>query len=679
METRGALSQPVRSLFRSLDKNADGLSVAELKTLDTSGDGRISAEEVRAAGIEDPSDIAALDEALGHARSSQLQPAEILFPAKQFKVDFFEIFSPGTQPDKSSQLPEVTTRSLQPSAPATQSFPNTHLDVTDSLNVVENRVSSPRSEPTPFTSPGYPGAVDPQKSMPLLLFKGVASIQDIEHQAEAYMQMVLPPGTSQTDIRQHIKDHIDEITQEMGREMNAAYTGKITMAGDIAPFSGFQPPNPKEGYVCTQIHAALAMMRQVFAGQEAYVFSSDQNEETHLITVYKDNGKWNYQNYDKLEKTDATSIEELTKRAIPGQRHLRLYKPTDDGRLELVRNELTDLGLRERLFRSQPGTGANIPDANGFQAGSQDMWFSQDGLKAAANLQAGDLSVESASRTPRPDGSDGSGWAAQIRSVGYRDFNGDAKYEWFGEHQIPQADGGRFENQWYANLHTGLEFTGSPDHSHATNEDVLLRLGGFGSYSQLNTFPTGLNGLDWQLGYQGKAGVTVSGSLSHDFITTFGGRSLYDIVAQAKGTGGLAWQATPELRARAGLNPGLDLSNIYGGFGDFGRQLGSVLTLDAYGEAGYRQGPFDASLLGTWNLKQPEMFRIGLLGQYTSPDQGLNATAALLYRNDPLLGNQFGLSASTMFRQNEHMLTGGRIGIYTDGTVNADAQVRYLY
>jgi hypothetical protein len=449
--------------------------------------------------------------------------------------------------------------------------------------------------------------------------KDVHSLEDIANAAEKSLSTnykvrnALGPNPTKEQLDEYIKKNLNSIATDLGDKI--PYEGFTSFVGDI---DGMKALN--DGYgVCTDIHAAVTSFRKSF-GQEAYIVMTTGSDAAHVFTIFKEDGKWNIQNYGNVYQTDARTIAELYDQAMPEQRKIKIYDVAADGTItQKTTDHLTATGLAERRFRAEAGTGNFNPwtTEDGLNIGTNEISFAKNG--AYLGINPTDNTVRAAYYKKTEEGDTRKIQGGSIEGQYFTNPNGydrkhiEAKYDI--EKKYDNA-----EKQIYGRSHfsvfAGVEATPTPLYwsdisdgstTVATN-DPAVHAGV--SYSRNDSKLYGSGPLKFELGHQTnlRGVLTFSGEdpLSYDYV----GRMYSDAVAESKLVTGAFYQPTRDLTIRTGLASGVDLAKI-DGVKDPVEQLKNIAESDAYLDISFAKGPVAVNALGIVPLNNPTQYKVG--------------------------------------------------------------------
>jgi hypothetical protein len=449
--------------------------------------------------------------------------------------------------------------------------------------------------------------------------KNVHSFDDIINATEnslaknSKVKNALGPNPSKEQLDAYIKKNLNSIALNLGDDI--PYEGFTSLLGDI---DGMKALN--DGYgVCTDIHAAVTSFRRSF-GQESYLVMTTGSDAAHVFNIFKENGKWNIQNYGKTYQTDASTIAELYDQVMPEQRKIKVYDVGPDGTIsQKTTDHLTATGLAERRFRAESGAGSYNPwtAENGVNIGNNDISITKDGMYLGVNPSDNTLRAAYYKKTEDGDTRKIQGGSIEGQYLtnpnGYERKHIDAKYD--VETKYDNADKGVYGRTHFS-VFGGVEATPTPVYwgnvsdgsTTVASNDPAIRLGV--SYSRNDSKLYGKGPLKFELGDQTnlRGVLTFSGSdpLSYDYV----GRMYSDVTAEEKLVTGAFYQPNRDLTIRTGLATGVDLGKI-DGFKNIPQQLKNVAESDAYLDVSYSKGPVAVNALGLVPLHNPSQYKVG--------------------------------------------------------------------
>lgn len=709
MQTSGALNASVSNLFQRLDTQRDGLSLEELQSLDQDGNGELSNDEHPELNSLAPEDIGFLNETLTQARTSGLKPADILFPDMAYRPQGEAVAQvPDAADAQTVSFPEPDTVSrLTPAEVLTQRNGNPY-DFADP-DVLNKALNLRLDGATPGASTMDPKAywidrnldngfkIDPtgpvrpinQLTLPLDTFYtgGTPRVTDaasLRKETLDYFRQEMQKASggappSDQAVLNHIKKHGDLLMLQFGADGNANYTystttGSSKLAGASTDFSGFQRPSTDTAYVCNDIHGAVAGFRKELMGQEAFVASSSGPDGAHLFTVYKDGENWNIQNYGTIVRTDAKSIQELYERFIPDNNVMRLYEVNSDGDLKLARNELTERGVENKLFRTQTGAQGLFSDEEFFETGTNGIRGAYKAFSGALDIENRTLALQISDKQqidPQTTRHIGAVVQAKmdINEHGTQTISLDEKFE---VEQV-EVDNSRSDTETrtraFGSGIISVKDEKSPLYTIGYgNRSSLWSIGANFSYQAQQLYGEdslrGLAGFDALLGTEISLPINGTGHL-------YAGRSLYDTFAEFKTKVGVQYEQGEALQARAGLSFGPDLQNFYSFTDPF-----ALLEANLFGEAKVKEGPMTLNALVTADLAHPGVFQISGHALY-EPLPNLAFNTSFTYLNDPMLGNRGSLQLGGAWEPMPHWMTTGNVGFLNDGRLDGKLNLRY--
>lgn len=655
------VNRPLQNLFQRLDTDRNGISAGELQSLDPNQDGQVSESEASAAGIQEASDRALLNQALQKTRAPGLQTQDLVFSlstasgASEASYSFVEdppaaaaetVRTPGnsSQSDRMSQLafdpmdPDIARRLVR-------------LD--QALGGSGQNVMGGAFSYRPLPASGSTARMNVAGATDISSFNDLQSLN--RNTVQDYLAQTNGSPPSQAEIDAYIQQHGEDMAQQLGNDLSGKYSNwtQIGLTGDVNTFAPFQSSgsdDKSQVVVCTNIHAAVAAYRREILGQEAYVMTTNGNDQAHIVTVFKDNqtNQWNIQNYGTVVQTEAGDLRDLFENYLPDQRQILLGDVTEDG-LRVLRNVKTPLGEQELRFRSQLGAGNYHPGmgSGNLQLGTDQLGSTFDLGPGQANVnfdpRSNTLGLNYHLRSQNADGLHTRGVGIEVQdhtnAHGFERQRIDAKYESENvniEQRSPAHE--RFTRSYW-NVHAGMEDTSLSGPIYwQNNEDSgpAARLGGLYSYTQNNLL--GSQPLRLEAGYQFNAGTTYTmGTEGSQPFTNYITRTLGDSVLEGKGNLGLRYDSNGFM-ARTGINAGLNAANI-NGFNDLGLQMDNMFGMDAYGEMAYTSNRLRVGVMGNADLRHPGVFQVGARSELFLTDKTSWSTV-LSHQNDPLLGNR---------------------------------------
>lgn len=668
-----------QDLFRKLDSNGNGVSLGELKALDTNQDGEFSTAEAQAAGLSNPQDQNLINKTYQRAVASDLQLETVLFDR-----DAEDGFKPTETPGD-----RLSYGAFDPFDPSIAQR-LTRLD--QSLASTGNQVLNPAGfQWRPAPDPKGIARLDVYSDQ----VRAMQSFDDLKGTTQSAVTSFLTQQLGQAPTDAQVKAYIEANGGDMAQQLGADLSGKysdwtsVGLAGDVNTMHPFQSSGPEDKniVVCTNIHAAVAAYRQEVLGQEAYIMHSNGNDQAHIVTVFKDNATqtWNIQNYGRVVETDAKDIRQLFDQYLPDQRHIVLASVNQEG-LKSERDVRTAIGEREHRFRSQLGAGNHNPQSpqNSMDLGNQRLNLNLGKWNLNYDPQLETLAVNR--HTQQQDGNrlrtTGFGIEAQdhTNAQGFQRQRVDAKYERESIRLEQPSSSHEQRTRQYFNVHAGLEQTSNAmpiyqaDTAAELNSDhpAAARAGVFYSWDQNNLY--GQQPLRFELGHQVNLGVTGTVATGgDDWAISYANRMLGDATAEYETRLGLNYQSGP-LQVRAGLTPRLDLANI-NGISNFGKQANQVFELDAYSEITYQGERGRVSAMGTADLRHPGVFKVGAMAELNLKDD-LSWATTVMHNNDPLLGNQTGMMTGLNYTPAPGISIYGNLGSDLNGQMIGGAGLR---
>ncbi len=662
------IRQRLQPTFDRIDTNRNGVSVQELKTLDQDQNGELSATEASAAGIHTPEDVSTLNQALGRARSNNMEPSEILFPR------------PGATrslPGPPSDTDRLSYRAFDPND-ASLSRRLTRLDMStlgggayvNGGNAQVIGAPAAGSVATISTDETGAGA-------------NINSFETLRNASQDAVRTQLGGNPSDADIQSYINANGEGMAQQLGSDLNGKYSNftSVGFLGDVGTFTPFQGSADNDIIVCTNIHAAVAAFRQEVLGQEAYVIASNSDDQAHIITAFKDNqsGTWNLQNYGTVVRTDAKDIRELYEKYLPDQRHITLGSVDEKG-INSERDVRTTLGEREHRFRTQLGAGNHDPlnPTNEMSLGTNNIGGSVGGF----NLSFDPRTTTAALNYHWKEGDDQNrtirGMAAEIQDHttegGFQRQRIDAKYESENVRTTQHSPGHESVRREYFNVHAGIEDTNqnAPIFGSDSDTGAAARVGASYSVGASHLFGTGP--LRFELSPEFNVGLTATvATKGEDFYARYVNRMLGDGILEGQTGLGLHYQ-NDGLLIRGGITPRLDVANL-NGFADAGKQFSNMFELDAYGEMQYQTDRGRFGVMGTADLRHPGVFQVGAMADINLT-RNLSWTTLVNHQNDPLLGNRSGFQSGLTFKPQSNLSIFGGYGSTLDGMQNVNAGIR---
>lgn len=648
------ISQPMSDLFQRIDSNRDGVNLRELQGLNkaagSGGDGdnfHLSAEEGAAAGITDTQDLEILNQALGRAKTHNMDLGDVLFP------------SAGQTPRTPMGSPFAQSLASELNRGATN---NDNPDVNLRLQRLEASFQSGRVQGMTgnYSLVGRDNTVSGVNMTDL---NGVSDFASIRASARSSLASSMGGTPTDAQVDAYLSANFDKIAAQLGDDLNGRYNGLVKFTGDANGITAFQTPGPDDIVVCTDIQASITAFRQAH-GQEAYIVSTSDNDSAHVFSVFKDKGTWNIQNYGTVVRTDAKDLRELYDKYMPNQRNIRLFSVDDKGGIHQERKVQTATGWREWDFRNNLGAGNYDPTTarQGVNVASNNLGVTYGNFNFNFNPQNTTMGLNY--HTQSNDGNtrqvQGVGIEAQdhTNEAGFRVRRLDAKVERRTTDVEQHSPGHVSQTQTHLNLHAGVEQTpGSPiywqdasDPSTAVGgEDTAVRFGAM--WRRNSTHLLGQNPLRLELGHSqalgGTGTLSVTPQESSDIYQLYSGRMYNDLTAEVRGNIGAVYTPRPDLMLRAGVTPGLNFANI-DGFKSFGQQAGNVAELHAYGEARWTPGRWTLAAMANADLRNPGVFQVGAVAEYGLSDR-LRWATQVSHSNDPLLGNRTGVRSDLMF------------------------------
>jgi len=659
------VNRPLQSLLNRLDTNQNGLSLNELKSLDSDQSGSLNAAEAEAAGIQNPEDRALLNEALQNAKTYNLSGDDIVFPLRDAdtegsaKTYHFLDTPPPSEPRPNSANPvtpgqrgrppgQVERMSHDAFNPMDPDLGRRLVRLDQALGGADQQVGRPFT----YRNPAAAGSTAQLNVAGGVSMGGFDDLKSFNR--ESVRQHLQAAGTapSEAQIDAYIQQHGEDMAQQLGADLNGKYSSwtQIGLTGDVNtldPFRSTGSDDESKVVVCTNIHASVAAYRREVLGQEAYIMTTNGNDQAHIVTVFKDNNtnSWNIQNYGTVVQTDAKDLRELFENYLPDQRQILLGDVKEDG-IKVLRNVRTPLGERELRFRSQLGAGNYSPHMGGsseVQLGTNRINVNHGGFNLNFDPNLSTLGLNYHTRTQEGSRLNTRGVGVELQDFtnphGFQRERIDAKYEseTVGVEQI--GPGHERFTRSYWNVHAGIENTSQAGPIYWQNNDdtgAAARLGGMYSHTQSHLF--GTQPLRLELGHQFNAGVTATvGTQGDQWFSNYVTRTLGDAVLETKPNLGLRYDQNGFM-ARGGISPSLNAANI-NGISHFGQQVDNMFGLEAYGEMGYQNNQLRVSVMGTADLRHENVFQVGLMGDLRLTEN-LNWSTILSHQNDPLLGNR---------------------------------------
>ncbi len=676
-----ARSRRLKSLFQHLDQNQDGVSVKELQTLDQNNDGSIDPAEAKKAGVHETEDQVVLNKALKQASSQSL--------------DFDAILFPDVEPSSETSSPSDASGTVADRL-TFGGFDLKNPDLGGRLTSLkqafapdESRVLNPNTFNISEAAPTGIARMDVYDADT----RGINDFSDIVNvnkgSVSQHLESTLGRQPTDAEIKEYIQTNGNAMAQQLGDDLSSKYSSytSVGLTGDVdvtAPFRSSGPDDPNV-VVCTNIHAAVAAYRQEVLGQEAYVMTTNGDDQAHIVTVYFDEQKqsWNIQNYGTVVETDAKNMRQLFEEYLPEQRHMTLGKVTPDG-IGLERDTRTALGEREYRFRSQLGAGNHQPGQQGnhVELGNRELAVGVGGLKVSFDPRTttAALNYHTRSTEGNTQKTQGLGVEAQdhTNAHGFQRQRVDAKYEWESVTHEQVNTGHEKYTRQYTNIHAGIEDTSETGQIYwpgYRDTGAAARVGGFYSLTQNHLF--GTRPLRFELGTQFNAGATATvATQGNDFYTRYATRMLGDAVLEGQASLGIRYDKGG-LSARTGLTPRIDLANI-NGVANMGQQLNNIAELDAYGEVSYQGDKGRVALMGQADLRHPGVFEVGAMTELNVTDK-LSWANSAYHQNDPLLGNQTGLRTGVQYAPAKNLKIHGNIGSNLQGQGQVGAGLTWSF
>ena len=408
------------------------------------------------------------------------------------------------------------------------------------------------------------------------------------------------PSSEQID--DYIKENFDAIMQQIGDDI--PYEGFVSLIGDSDAMGTIE-----NGFgVCNDIHSVVTALRRSM-GQESYMVYTSGSDAAHVFSVFKEDGKWNIQNYGKVVETDAGTLAELYDIAMPQQRKIKVYDVDSDGNVKQVSTEhFTALGLQERKFKGETGIDNYNPwtSQDGATVGNTEMSFAKNGFYIGINPSNNTIGTAYYKRSQEGDTRKIQGGAIKAQHYtspgGEKYRNVDAKYE--VEKKYDNAESQKYGRSHFStfvgseinNEQTywgGLEDGGTPV---AGDGDAAVRFGL--KYHRNDSKLIGDKNLKFELGHQTKVGATITFDADDPLDPKYAGRMNSDLEAESKLVTGAFYQTDDKnLTVRGGLASGLDLVNI-DGIKQPLEQVRNAVESDVYLDVTYAKGPIAAKVLG---------------------------------------------------------------------------------
>lgn len=473
-------------------------------------------------------------------------------------------------------------------------------------------------------------------------FSGMTNTDDYKQVLENIVSK--NSGIPKDKADQYIKDNLNSIAMNLADDIK--YDGYTSLLGDANAIETLQ-----RGYgVCTDIHATATALRKTY-GQEAYLAFTTGVDAAHVFTVFKEDGKWNIQNYGKVYKTDAKTIEELYNQYMPEQRKIQIYDVQKDGSIKTVSSDhLTETGRQERRFKAESGVSNYNPwmAENGITANNNEISYSKNGFYAG--LDPTDSKVSTGYYQKTGDTSNGKIIGGAIEGqwdenkYGYERKSVDAKFE-------IEKRNDNAETQTFGRTHfsvfggvakepsTALYWQDVSDGSTPVgNDDPNVKVGFNIASNQSKLY--GSSPLKFETGYQTKLGATYTNFLSSPFsyagIESRAGRMYGDLNAEAKVVTGAFYQPSRDMTIRSGLTTGVDLAKI-NGTKDLGKQAGNVFESDAYFNFIFSKNDFALNASSSVPLTNPSQFKLGFGAAYVPNDK---FALGVTYINEGILNDR---------------------------------------
>jgi hypothetical protein len=524
------------------------------------------------------------------------------------------------------------------------------------------------------------------KKIDISAFSGMKNTDDYKQALENVLSK--NPNIPKDKVEEYVKNNLNSIAMNLADDI--PYQGYTSLLGDANAMETLQ----KGSGVCTDIHATVTALRKTY-GQEAYLAFTTGVDAAHVFTVFKEDGKWNIQNYGKVYQTEAKTIEELYNQYMPEQRKIQIYDVAKDGSIKTVSSDhLTETGRQERRFKAESGVGNYNPwvSENGITANNNEVSFSKNGFYAG--IDPTDNKMGAAYYKKTGDASNGKivGGAIQGQwdenQFGYERKSVDAKFE-------IEKKNDNAEKQTFGRTHfsvfggvakepsKALYWQGVSDGSTPVgNTDPNVKIGFNLASNQSKLY--GSSPLKFEAGYQTKLGATYTNFLSSPFafsgIEQRAGRMYGDLNAEAKVVTGAFYQPNRDLTVRSGLATGLDLSKI-NGFKDIPKQAGNVFESDAYLDVIYSKNDFALNASTFVPLTDPSQFKLGFGAAYVPND---NFSLGVTYINEGILNDRIDyLKAGAEYNLNKNISFNANVTtpIFGDNqkmpTVEAGAKIRF--
>lgn len=524
-------------------------------------------------------------------------------------------------PNKTEEKPKTIFKSESEKSNAQKYLDRMSGNAFDPVRTVEDRFLNLKR----FSESAFSGNVNKlpfsskSPSVDLDDLKGINSYSDLADKVRESVkndpnaQKVLGSNPTEAQVNEYIQNNLNSIAQNMGNDI--PYDGYLSFLGDS---TGFQALN--DGYgVCTDIHASITALRRAF-GQEAYLVMTTGSDAAHVFTVFKENGKWNIQNYEGIYQTDAQTVSELYDQYMPEQRKIKIYEVASDGNIKQVTTDhLTATGLAENRFRNEAGVGNFNPwvSEDGLTLGNTEISFAKNGGYIGINPTDNSIKAAYYKKTEKGDTQTIQGGAIEGQYLttpgGYERKRVDAKYEF--EKKYDNAEKQVYGRSHFS-VHAGTEAVPEPLYwqdlsdggTSVSDDDIAVRLGV--SYHRNDSKLYGKSPVKFELGHQTKVGVTGTISAKDPTDPAYAGRMYGDIQAESKLVTGVFIQPTKDLTIRTGLASGVDLAKI-DGIKQPLEQLKNVAESDAYVDVQYSKGPVALTAMGMVPLHNPSQYKAG--------------------------------------------------------------------
>lgn len=499
--------------------------------------------------------------------------------------------------------------------------------------------------------------------------------QETIHQ---HLSQSLGRTPTEAEVKAYLQENGNAMAQMLGDDLSDKYSSftSVGLTGDVNTLDPFRSGGSDDNsiVVCTNIHASVAAYRQEVLGQEAYVMTTNGNDQAHIVTVYFDPAKesWNIQNYGTIVETQAKDLRQLFEEYLPDQRHITLGSVKED-KISLTRDTRTPLGEREYRFRSQLGAGEaplNTQSGNFIEVGNRELSAGLGGLKISFDPTTTTAALNYHQRAVHGNQEHirGLGIEAQdhTNDLGFQRQRIDAKYESQKVTHEQRTPSHEKYTRSYVNVHAGIEDTsedGPIYWANNTDSGPAARVGAFYSHTQNNLYGNQPLRLEW--GTQFNAGLTATvGTQGEDFYSQYVTRTLGDAVLEGQTNVGLRYDKAG-FSARAGLTPRIDLANI-NGIQNVGQQLNNTFELDAYGEVSYQGDRGKIALMTQADLRHAGVFEVGAMSQLNLTEK-LSWGNSFSHQNDPVLGNRTGWRTGLQYEPLERLNIYGNVGTNLKG------------